>query len=148
MSTCCLRKCRIVGTSTNCSGSCGSLTEVRGGMRYVDNLLGNRREHVEEVEHVHQLFHHQRHRNVKRRHDQRAVDDLHHGAPLISLLRPDLAKLVRPRSPELRHAVTCRAPGGGCFRIFAVQRASNPPPALAVFWLRRALCDTGPTSRL
>ena len=66
----------------------------------VNNLLGNRRERVEELEHVHQLSHHQRNRNVKRRHDQRTVVDLFHGVPLNPLLRPDLEEPVRLRSPE------------------------------------------------
>ena len=48
----------------------------RGGSRrdahdddlgHVDDLLGNKRERVEELELIHQLFHHQRHRSVKRR---------------------------------------------------------------------------------
>ena len=32
-----------------------------------NNLLGNRYERVKELEHVHQLFHHQRHRTIERR---------------------------------------------------------------------------------
>ena len=68
------------------------------------------------------------------------------GAPLIPLLRPDLDEPVRPRSVELRHAVNVQEEvlRAGLLGV----GASTHPPALAVFWLRRALYDTGPTSRL
>ena len=55
---------------------------------------------IELPAHLHQLVLHLRHRNIERRHDERVVDNLYHGAPLIPLLRPDLEEPVRPHSPE------------------------------------------------
>ena len=77
--------------------------------------------------HFLQLVHHLRLGYIEQRDNRHAVDNLLHGAPLISLLRPDLEEPVRPRSPERRHAVIVEEDvlragflGGGCFRIVAV----------------------------
>ena len=147
----------IVGTSTNCSTSCGSSSEERKGSHpevlgvdhgHVDNLLG--KQEIELLEDVRQLFNHLRHRNVKRRHDHRAVDHLFHGAPQYPFLWPDLKEPVRTHSPELRHAVivqesvACRALGvcgrreggggkGGELRIVAVKFISRSHSPAAIF---------------
>ena len=68
---------------------------------HFNNLLGNRHKRIDEPEHIHQLFHHQRHRNIKRREPKNGVDDLFHGVPLNLLLRPDLGEPVKPRPAGL-----------------------------------------------
>ena len=77
----------IADTSTNCSAVCGAMSTLR--------LLGNA--NVELPAHLHQLVLQLRHKNVKRRHDERVADDLFHGATLVPFLRPDLEEPVRPR---------------------------------------------------
>ena len=63
----------IVGTSTSCSTSCGSRTEVRRGTS-TGKILGTsiacsgiRRESTQELENVWQLFHHLRRRIIESR---------------------------------------------------------------------------------
>ena len=89
---------------------------------HVDSLLGRRHLRIEETEHVHQMFRHQRHRSVKRRQTRNGVDDLLHGVPLY-LLRQKAAR----RAPAGEG-------GGGVSRIVAVWFCSlSPSPALAMF---------------
>ena len=72
---------------------------------------------------------------MEKREDRCRVDDLLHDVPRDSLLRPDASEAIRPRAPELRHAVVVvevevpRAGllGGGCLRNFAVYFFSKPP---------------------
>ena len=74
-----------------------------------------------EGEDIHQLFCHQRHRSIERRHDRRTVDELLHGAPVGPLLRADVGETVRPRpaglffieAEELRLGCVGRGGGGG-----------------------------------
>ena len=79
----------IVGTSTNFSAVCGTLsTRRQHERRDEDEILGTSMAclgmRISSCPHtLHQLVLHQRHRNVKRRHDLRPVDDLFHGAPLV-----------------------------------------------------------------
>ena len=113
MSTICsavgsLTKYKIVGTSTNSSTSCGSRTKVHGGMSST-KILGTsitcsaiRKQRIEATKDVHQLFSHQRHRNIERRQERRAVTNLFHCVPLDPLPRPDASEAVRPR-PGGRH---------------------------------------------
>ena len=69
---------------------------------HVDNLLGNRTQRIEETEDVHQLFSHQRHRDIKNRQRRRGVDDLVHWVLLDPLLRSGQGSdPVRPGAPEL-----------------------------------------------
>ena len=56
---------------------------------------------VEELERIHQLFHHQRHGSVKRRRTGNGVDALLHGVPLYPLLWPDTSEAVRPHPAGL-----------------------------------------------
>ena len=113
---------------------------------HVDNLLGIRTQRIEETEDVHQLFAHQRHRDVKNRQRRRGVDDLVHGVLLNPLLRPDLVEAVSPGAPELRHTVVvverkvlCAGLlGEECIRNFACTASRAPPPTLAFFCPGRA----------
>ena len=64
---------------------------------------------------------------MEKRDDRHRVGDLLHSAPRDSPLRPDVDETVRPRAPELRHAVVVEKEvlragllGGGCLRNFAV----------------------------
>ena len=91
----------IVGTSTTCSAVCSAKTHTapvrmtgRGDLGHFDNLLGNRC--IDLSAYLQQLVRHLRHRNFKRRHDERAVANLLHGAPLVPFLRPDANEAVRP----------------------------------------------------
>ena len=111
---------------------------VNEDLGHFKNLLGNR--DVQELVDLHQLFSHQRHRNIERRQEGRAVANLFHCAPLNPLLRPDLAEAVRPGAPELWHTVVERKVlcavllGEVCFRNFAVYCVSySSPSALAFF---------------
>ena len=72
---------------------------VGSDLGHVDHLL--RHPCVDVPEHFHQLAHHQRHKNVKRRHPGSVVGKLLHGVPLNRLLRPDLEEPVRPRPARL-----------------------------------------------
>ena len=64
------------------------------------------------------------------------VNDLLHDSPRDSLLRPDTREAVRPRAPELRHAVIvveAEVPraglrGGGCFRNVGRELHLVPTP--------------------
>ena len=80
----------------------------------------------------------------------RVVDVLFHGAPLNLFLRPDLVQPVRPRAPELIlvQREELGVPGHTGLLAPLSVRALFVASALAVFWLRRALYVTGPTSRL
>ena len=69
---------------------------------HVDNLLGNRTRCIEETEDVHQLFSHQRHRDVKNRQRKRGVDDLVHWVLLNPLLLPRGGQAANPRQAHLR----------------------------------------------
>ena len=103
---------------------------------HVDNLLRNKQKRVEEVEDFRRLFHHQRHRNIEHRQTRDGVDDLLHSVSLCPFLRHDASEAVRPRPPELRHAVVVsevEVPRaglleGGFFRNVAVQCTSYPLP--------------------
>ena len=69
---------------------------------HFDNLLGIRRELVEEMHDVRQLFHHLRHRIVESRQRRDSIDNPLHGAPQNPLLRPGQGrKPVRPRPARL-----------------------------------------------
>ena len=70
-----------------------------------------------------------RHRNIERRQSLRGVDNLHHGAPLIPLLGPDLEEPVRPCSPEFfpRRARRTRCPRPHS-PSGSAERCSWPPP--------------------
>ena len=57
-----------------------AMTGWRWDLGHFDDLLGN--VNIELPAHLHQLVVHLQHRNIKRRHDERVVDDLFHGAPL------------------------------------------------------------------
>ena len=75
---------------------------VLGDLGHVDNLLGHRV--VEELEHVHQLVHHLRHRSVEieHRHGDKGLDHLLRGVPLDPLLRPPrLDQTGRPQPAGL-----------------------------------------------
>ena len=64
-----------------------------------------RQRDVEELQHLHRLFHHQRHRSIKHRQDRRAVSHLLHGVPLNPLQRTRHSKEpVWPGATELQHA--------------------------------------------
>ena len=68
---------------------------------HFDSLLGNKYERVKELEHVHQLFHHQRYRNIERR-SGTASTIWSYGVPLKLLLRPGQGRHpVRPRPAGL-----------------------------------------------
>ena len=81
------------GTSDNCSTICGTVSTARCKMMSWEVILGTWHHSVDVPEHFHQLAHHQRHRNVKRRHPGRVVGKLLHGVPLYPLLRRGSALL-------------------------------------------------------
>ena len=87
---------------------------------HVDNMLGNRQKRVEELKHVQQLFHHQRHRSVKRLQTRNGIDDLFHGVPLDTYLRPSTQRLP--------HQTTGRTPGEEGASVVVTRRASRAPP--------------------
>ena len=69
---------------------------------HFDNLLGTRREHVEEMQEIWQLFHHLRHRIIESRQRRDKIEDLLHSAPLFPFLRSGHGKqAVRPHLPGL-----------------------------------------------
>ena len=76
-----------------------------------------------------------RHRHVEELNNGHSIDSLLHDAPRDSLLRPDVNETVRPRAPELRHAIVVEEEvlragllGGGFTRNSAVNFVSYPPP--------------------
>ena len=128
-----------VGTSTNCSAVCSAKRTRRLRERREKEILGTsitcsgmRKSSSQHTSTS--WFFHLRHRNVKRRHEERVVDVLFHGAPLNPFLRPDLVKPVRPRAPE----------------FFLVQREELGIPGhtrrLAPKTIARGLCTGGPLS--
>ena len=75
---------------------------LENDLGHFNNLLGNRHKSIDEPEHIHQLFHHQRHRSIARRYPRNGVDDLVHGVPLNPLFRPGQGRHpVRPRPAGL-----------------------------------------------
>ena len=80
----------------------------RRDLGHFDSLLGNMR--IELPAHLHQLILHLRHRNIKRRHDERVVGDLFHGAPLVPLLRPDLKTVGQAEPLRCPRCTTRRTP--------------------------------------
>ena len=102
---------------------------------HFNNLLGKRYKRIDKLEHIHQLFHHQRRRRIESQ-EQRGVDSLLHSAPLNPPLRPDASEAVRPRpggrwlvvvEKEVLH--TCRL-GGGVLLLVPTLRLL--PPSVSV----------------
>ena len=107
----------------------------RGDLGHCDCLLGN--EDIEQPAYLHQLVFNLRHRNVKRRQEERIVDVLFHGAPLNPFLRPDLVELVRPRAPSSSSYSEKNSVSPATLVVW-LRRASYVASAVAVFCLRRA----------
>ena len=78
-------------------------TRKAGDLGHFDLLLGDKE--VDDLQHVLQLVHHLRHKDVKSRQPRSDVSKLLHSVPQNLLPRPDLVGAVRPGAPELRHAI-------------------------------------------
>ena len=126
----------IVGTSTNCSSqlrfahSTVRIGDVLGrDLGHFDDLLGIKSMSVsKKLEDVWQLFHRLRHRSVENLHHGREadeVDDVLHGVPLDSFLRPGLCE--NP-GPHPRSSVSVEL--GACPSSVPVGRRTlhQPPP--------------------
>ena len=114
---------------TQNSGSHRDIVEQDLG--YFDNLLRIRRERVEEAYDVRQLFHHLRHRCIENLHHgskAHEVDNVLHGVPLDSLLRPRVRD--RPQAAPLRclRQTTRRTPHPWLlWTSVSVELCSQPP---------------------
>ena len=109
---------------------------VLKNLGHFDDLLDIRKRLVEDLQHFHHRVHRLRHRNMEKLDDGHNIDNLLHDVPRDSLLRPRHGRQpVRPRAPELRHAVIvveAEVPragllGCGFFRNSAVCFTSYPP---------------------
>ena len=113
------------GTSTNCSAVCGTgRTRRRGGWERLE-ILGKSisctgTKGVDDLQHILQLVHHLRHRDVESR---------LHGVPQNPLLRPDASE-ASGRDPA--------AGALGCPGTWRCSTARSHPLALAIVGLRRA----------
>ena len=95
----------------------------RGDLGHFDNLLGNRC--VDLSAYLQQLVRHLRHRNFKRRHDERVVANLLHGAPLVPFLRPDANEAVRPSPFGVSNSSTPNPPWSWPSSGFVERRTSR-----------------------
>ena len=118
-----------VGTSTNCSASCGSETEEREGMTSL-KILGTSitcstsGKELSRFSTSTSCFHHQPHSSFKHRQDPRAVSHLLHGVPLYPLLRPrpppQEAPAASPRWSLLVAVARCTSRASTSFWALAV----------------------------
>ena len=72
---------------------------LKRNLGHLNNLLGQTP--VEDLQDIHQMFHHLRHKSVKieHRHKHEGQDHLLHGVPLDPLLRPWLSEWSQPQIP-------------------------------------------------
>ena len=75
---------------------------IKQDLGHFDNLLGNRQKRVEKAHDIRQLFHHLRHKCINNLHHgstAHEVDNVLHGVPLDTLLRPRVRDRPRPHLP-------------------------------------------------